>query len=249
MLNKTTLNQLHDLRLHTMAAKLAEQMEHPDLDALPFEDRLSLVVEAEWLEKKSSRISRLITTAGFRFPATVEDIEYQGKHGITKADIQRLCEGSYLKKKQNVILSGPTGVGKTYLANALGRWACYQGTAVAYIRIPDFFVRLSDAQMEGRFTAVRQRIAGVPLLILDDWGLRKFSQEESHEMMELFERRYDNASTIISGQAPLSCWHELFPDPSLADAILDRVVHNAYIYNLSGESMRKVRAERETGQG
>jgi DNA replication protein DnaC len=244
MLNKTTLNQLHDLRLPAMAAKLVEQLEHPDLDALPFEDRLALMVEAEWLAKKSSRVSRLITRAGFRFPATVEDIEYQGKHGITKADIQRLCEGSYLKKKQNVILSGPTGVGKTYLSNALGRRACYQGIAAAYIRITDFFVRLSDAQMEGRFSLVRDRIAQVPLLILDDWGLRKFTLEESHEMMELFERRYDNASTIISGQVPCSCWHDLFPDPTLADAILDRVVHNAYTFSISGESMRKVRAER-----
>jgi DNA replication protein DnaC len=247
MLNKTTLNQLHDLHLQAMAAKLAEQLEHPDLDALPFEDRLALLVEAEWLAKKSSRISRLIAQAGFRFPATVEDIEYPGKHGVTKADVQRLCEGSYVKRKQNVILSGPTGVGKTYLANALGRWACQQGTAVRYIRVPDFFVRLSDAQLEGRFSAVRDRIAAVPLLILDDWGLRKFSLEESHEMMELFERRYDNASTIISGQAPCGCWHDLFPEAALADAILDRVVHNAYIYNLTGESMRKIRAERDLG--
>ena len=193
MLNKTTVNQLHELRLPAMAAKLVEQMEMPEVDTLPFEDRLALMVEAEWLAKKSSRISRLIAQAGFRFPATVEDIEYLGKHVITKDDIQRLCEVSYIRKKRNVILSGPTGVGKTYLANALGRWACYQGTAVAYIRVPAFFVRLSDAQMEGRFSRVRERIARVPLLILDDWGLRKFTLEESHEMLELVERRYDNA--------------------------------------------------------
>ncbi|MFP3040215.1 IS21-like element helper ATPase IstB [Treponema primitia] len=245
MLNKTTINQLHDLHLSAMAAAFIEQQEQPGPDTLPFDERLALLVEAEWLAKRSKRINRLVTQAGFRFPAVIEDIDYQGKHGISKPDVQRLCEGSYLRNKQNILITGPTGVGKTYLVSAIGRAACYQGTPVTYIRVPDFFVQLSDAQMEGRFTLLRNRLATVPLLILDDWGLRKFTLEESHEIMELFERRYDAASTIISGQLPCSAWHGLFPDPTLADAILDRVVHNAHKFNISGDSMRKTLADRD----
>jgi DNA replication protein DnaC len=248
MLNKTTINQLHDLHLSAMAAAFIAQQEQPDMEAIPFEERLGLLVETEWLSKRSNRINRLIAKANFRFQAVAEDIDFIGKHGITKPDVQRLCELSYLRKKQNIIISGPTGVGKTYLANALGRAVCCQGIPVTYIRIPDLFTQLSDAQMEGRFSLIRNRLATVPLLILDDWGLRTFTLEECHEIMELFERRYDTASTIIAGQLPCSSWHDLFPDPTLADGILDRVVHNALKFNISGESMRKILAERRADQ-
>jgi DNA replication protein DnaC len=214
-------------------------------DALSFDERLALLVDTQWLSKQTKKINRLLVQAAFRFPAAIEDIDYREKHGITKQDIQRLAEGEYLRRKRNILLSGPTGVGKTFLVNALGRSACFQGYPVRYFRIPGFFAHLSDARLEGRFPKVFDKVAAVPLLILDDWGLRKFTLEESHEIMELFERRYDAASSIIAGQLPCSAWHGLFPDPTLADAILDRVVHNAYKFILSGDSMRKTIAEQE----
>jgi DNA replication protein DnaC len=245
MLDNTTLNQLHDLRLTAMVAKLREQQEQPDITSLSFEERLGLLVEAEWFLRRTKRVDKLTAQAGFRFEASLEDIDYHGKHGITRPDILRLSAGNYLKKYLNILVSGPTGVGKTYLVCALGRVACTQGVPVIYTRLSDLFLHLSEAQLEGRYTSLREKLSNVPLLILDDWGLRKFTLEETHEVMELVERRYGRAATIISGQLPVAAWHDLFPDPTLADAILDRVIHNAYKYNITGDSMRKTLAERE----
>jgi DNA replication protein DnaC len=244
MIDQTTINRLHQMRLSEMAAAFLRQ-EEQGLDDIPFPDRFALIVEAQWLEQKNRRISRLVKEASFRFPAAIEHIEWQGKHGITKNDLLRLADASFIRKKYNLILSGPTGVGKTYIANALGRAFCGQGTAAAYTRLAELFLKLSEAGMENRYGQVMKKTASVPLLILDDWGLRTFTLEESRELLELFERRYDRASTVICGQTPPSSWHELFPDPTLADAILDRIIHNAVKYTISGESMRKVLAGRE----
>ncbi|MEN6360315.1 MAG: IS21-like element helper ATPase IstB [Smithella sp.] len=245
MLDKTTLNQLHDLRLHTMSAKLSEQQNQPDILSFSFDERFGLLVDAEWMKKRGNRIERYVQQAQFRFPAVIEDIDYTGKHGISKKDVLILSEGGYLRKKQNVLVSGFTGIGKTYLICALGRCACCQCLSVRYIRTPDLFLELADAQLDGKYSSYRRRLAKFSLLILDDWGMRPFTIEESHEILELMELRYQNGSTIISSQIPYTSWHELFPDPTVADAILDRIVHNAYKFNLSGESMRKTLAEKE----
>jgi len=240
MLDKATLNQLYDLRLNAMAASFKEQMEPPStaLCSMPFEERFGLLVEAEWLQRRNKRTERLIRNAGFRFPAVIEDIDCSNKRGITKAQIMKLSLGTYIKKAQNVFFSGPTGVGKTYLVCALGRSACIQGYKVMYIRLPDFFRCIFATLVKGQ-THFRDKCAKAQLLILDDWGLKKFSFEETVELSDLFERRYGRVSTIISGQVPSTSWHELFPDPTQADSILDRIVHNAYPYNITGDSMRK----------
>jgi DNA replication protein DnaC len=239
------MSQLRELKLTAMAEKFREQSEQPEMASLSFEERLALLVEAEWLARKSKRFARLITQAGFRFSAFLEDIDYQSKQGISKPEALRLCTGNYLKKNLNVLVSGPTGVGKTYLVCALGRSACMQGCAVTYLRVPDLFLRLADAQAEGRYASLRNKLSKIPLLILDDFGLKKFTLEESYEIMELVERRYGRAATIISGQLPVAAWHDLFPDPTLANAILDRLIHNAYRYNISGDSMRKTLGKRD----
>jgi len=245
MLDKATLTKLREMKLTAMAAKLVWQQEQPDMQSLSFEERLGMLVDTEWLARCSRRVEHLIRQAEFRFPAAVEDIDYHDKRGMTKNDILRLSDCSYVQKKQGVILSGPTGVGKTYLACALGRCACQLGVAVRYFRISDLFLTLQDARASGSYSSLRKRLAKIPLLILDDWGMKPFSLDECHEVMELAELRYDRASTLISSQLPPSSWHELFPDPTLADAILDRLVHNAYKYNLAGESMRKTLALRQ----
>jgi len=239
MLNNTTLNQLHDLRLPAMAQQFKEQQNKIDMASLSFEERFGMLVEAEWLSRRNNRIERLIRQAGFRLPAYVEDIDYSGKHGITKPEILKHSLGGYIKKAQNIFFTGCTGIGKTYLACAIGRAACIQGTQALYIRISDFFNLVLTTQTNYRQKSFSQKCATVPLLILDDWGLKKFSLEETIELSELFERRYGRAATIISSQIPCADWHDLFPDPTQADAILDRIIHNAYVYNISGESMRK----------
>jgi len=242
MLDKTTLNQLRDMKLNVMASKILEQQAQPDILRISFEERLGMLVDAEWSSKRRRRIERYIRQASFRFEAVIEDIDYHDKHGISKDDMMRLSEGGYITKKQNIIFSGPTGIGKTYLACALGRQACYQYISVKYLRVTDFFMMLSDAHLENRYASFRKKLIRIPLLILDDWGMKPFTIEESHEIMELTEMRYQYGSTIFSGQLPHSKWHELFPDPTLADAILDRIVHNSYKFNLTGESMRKTMA-------
>jgi DNA replication protein DnaC len=245
MLNNATINQLHELRLSAMASSFKEQFNQEGITSLSFEERFALLIDAEWLSRRNNRLDRLVRQAGFRFPAILEDIDFKGKHGITKPEMLRLSLGTYIKKAQNIFFSGPTGVGKTYLVCALGRAACAQGVHVLYIRLSDFFENAFTPSVNASKTSFRCKCAQVPLLILDDWGLKKFSIEETHELSELFERRYGQAATIISGQIPCSAWHDLFSDPTQADAILDRIIHNAYIYNIAGESMRKTIGQRE----
>jgi DNA replication protein DnaC len=245
MFNYITSNQLHDLKLVTMDNKLREQTEQVDINSLSFDERFGILVEAEWLSRQTKRTNRFIDQATFRFSASIENIDFHGKRGITKQEIIQLCTGNYIKQKQNIIISGPTGIGKTYLVCAFGRHACTQNIKTLYLRISDLFIKLSDAQMQGSYLVTLKKIFSVPLLILDDWGLKKFTLEETHEIMEIVEHRYNTSSTIISGQLPYASWHDLFPDPTLADAILDRIIHNAHKINLEGESMRKSIGEHE----
>jgi len=244
MLNNATLGQLKELRLSAMADSFKEQSEKRNIASLSFEERFALLVEAEWLHRLNKRTERLIKKAGFRFTAAVEDIDYTNKKGVLKSEIIKLSLGAYIKKAQNVFFCGPTGVGKTYLACALGRSACLQGIQVFYIRLLDFFSCVFSVNPKGRQSHLRDICSKVPLLILDDWGLKKFTLEETAELSNLFERRYNRVSTIISSQVPFAAWHELFPDPTQADSILDRIVHNAYDYNITGESMRKTIGKR-----
>ena len=242
MFDNATLNKLRELRLPVMAAAFKEQQSKTDMSSLTFEERFAFLVEAEWLSRRNKRTERLVRQAGFRFPAAIEDIDWHNKKGIVKPEILKHSLGAYIKKAHNIIFCGPTGVGKTYIACALGHAACAQGIQVLYIRLPDFFQKVLVTNQPK--TSFHDKCAKVPLLILDDWGLKKFSLEETSELSELFERRYGRVSTIISGQVPSSSWHELFPDPTQADSILDRIVHNAHSYSISGESMRKTIGKR-----
>ena len=241
MLDSETIGKLKDLRLFAMAEGFMEQQQLGGMGALSFEERLGLLVDAEWYRRCNNRTGRLAKQANFRIDAAIEGIDYVGKRGIAKPEILKLSLGSYIKKAQNIIISGPTGIGKTYIACALGRAACAQGHQVVYARLTDFF---RQAFAAGGKVSFRGKCAKAPLLILDDWGLKKFSCEETEELSDLFERRYGQASTIIAGQVPCDSWHELFPDPTLADSILDRIVHNAHVYNITGESMRKTIGKR-----
>ena len=242
MLDMATVDKLREMNVKVMADKFLWQREQPGILNLSFEERFGMLVDAEWLERRGRRESRLIRQAKFRFPASIEDIDYHEKRGITKADIIRLSDCLYIKRKQNLIITGPTGVGKTFIVCALGRCACQQELAVYYTRMNDLFLSFEQAHLTNSFALLKKRLLKVPLLILDDWGIKPFTNIESHEIGELVELRYGRASTIISSQVPSTSWHELFPDPTSGEATLDRLIHNAFNYNLSGESMRKILA-------
>jgi DNA replication protein DnaC len=238
MFDNATLSKLRELRLSVMAEGFREQQDKIGISQLSFEERFALLVEAEWLSRRNKRTERLVRQAGFRFPAAIENIDWQSKRGVPKPEILKHSLGNYIKKAQNIIFSGPTGVGKIYLACALGYAACAQGIQVIYTRLSDFFRRILEKN------SFRDKCSQIPLLILDDWGIKKISLEETGELSDLFERRYERASTIISGQVPSTSWHELFPDPTQADSILDRIVHNAHSYSITGDSMRKTIGKR-----
>ena len=243
MLNSPTVEKLTDLKLKIMAQMLSE----PDhsLRDLSFEERLGIMVEKEWLSRKNSRIKRLLNSASLGLDACVEDINYTADRTIDKKTIQTLSACTFIEQKLNIIISGKTGSGKTYLASAFGNSACRHAYTVKYFRIPELLLEIQDAKSENRYAKFMTQLQNVRLLILDDIGLKAYSLEESRDILEIAESRYNKSSTILSGQIAHTQWYELFPDPTIADAIMDRIIHNSYILALdSKESMRSIMAKK-----
>lgn len=243
MLNNPTIEKLKDLKLKVMAQMLAE----PDnsLREFSFEERLGIMVEKEWLAKKNARIKRLLTSAKLGMNACLEDIDYSADRIMDKKTIQTLSTCTYIEQNLNIVISGRTGSGKTFLACAFGNAACRLGYTVKYFRIPELLLEIQDAKSENNYSRFMGQIQKFKLLILDDIGLKSYSLEESRDIREIAESRYGKCSTILSGQIPHEEWFDLFPDPTLADAIMDRFIHNAYTLPLNAKkSMRQVMAEK-----
>jgi len=243
MLNNPTVEKLKEMKLKVMAQLLSEP--DPTLNELSFEERLGIMVEKEWLSKKNSRIKRLLNNATLGVNACIEDIDYTQDRKIDKKLIQTLSTCTFIIQKLNVVITGKTGTGKTFLACALGNNACRHGYTVKYYRMPELLLEIQDAKNENRYSRFMRQLQNIKLLVLDDIGLKSYTLEESRDILEIAENRYNKTSTILSGQVPHTHWYDLFPDPTIADAIMDRVIHNAYILALdSQKSMRAVMAER-----
>lgn len=243
MLNNPTVEKLKDLKLKVMAQMLND----PDnsLKELSFEEHLGIMVEKEWLAKKNSRIKRLLNNASLGLNACIEDIDYSVDRTIDKKAIQKLALCSFIEQKLNIVISGKTGCGKTYIACAFGNTACRHGYTVKYFRVPELLLEIQDAKNENRYTKFMSWLQNVKLVILDDIGLKSYTLEESRDILEIAENRYNKVSTILAGQIAHTQWYELFPDPTIADAIMDRIIHNSYILPLdSKKSMREVMAEK-----
>ena len=233
------IEQLNALKLTGMAAALLHQREQPDIHALPFEQRLGLLVEREIIERDNRRLSRLLKTAKLRVPACVEEIDYRHPRGIDRAYFTELTHGHRIERKQNLCLTGSTGTGKTWLACAFGNQACRQGYSVRYLRVPRIFELLRIAHGDGSYPRLMSRFAKTDLLILDDWGIQKMNSAQRNDLMEVIEDRHGLKSTLIASQLPIEHWHDYIGEATLADAILDRLLHNAHRLPLKGESMRK----------
>jgi len=239
MLTHPTLEKLQTLRLSGMRKALSEQQQMPQIDSLGFEERLGLLIDREVTERENRRLETHLKKAKLRHSCCLEDLEVKASRGLDKALILTLAACSWIARGINVLICGPTGVGKSYLACALGHKACLEGYSVLYLRLPRLFEELRLAKADGRYGKLMLGYAKTDLLILDDWGLTPMTDPQRRDLLELLEDRYGKRSTIVTSQLPVPAWHEAIGDPTLADAILDRLVHNAYKIGLKGDSMRK----------
>tara|TARA_B100000524_G_scaffold324936_1_gene207593 strand:- start:284 stop:1039 length:756 start_codon:yes stop_codon:yes gene_type:complete len=243
MLKHPTLDKLHALKLTGMAAALEDQSATPDITDLSFEERLGLLVDREMTERDNRRMSSRLRRAKLRHAAILEDIDYRNSRGLDKGLVQSLASCQWVKEHLNVLITGPTGVGKTWLACALAHKACREGYTAQYVRLTRLLRELTIAKGDGQYSKLLTSLAKVDVLILDDWGLMKLSAENRRDLLEVLEDRHGRRSTIATSQLPIEEWHGVIGDATLADAILDRLVHNAYKINLRGESMRKQQAK------
>jgi DNA replication protein DnaC len=242
MLIHPTLDKLRELKLTGMQKALIQQMDMPDRDALSFDERFGMLVDCEYTQQENHRLKTRLKRARLRQAATVEDIDYRHPRGLDKSLMLSLTGGDWIRQHHNVIITGPTGAGKSYLACALGNNACREGYRVLYFRVSRIFQDLAIAKADGRYATLLRALARSQLLILDDWGTAPLTDEQRRDLFEIMEDRYDRGSTLITAQLPVKHWHDTIGDPTLADAILDRLVHNAYTITLKGESMRKKQA-------
>lgn len=239
MLTHPTLEKLQTLRLSGMLKALSEQQQMPQIDSLGFEERLGLLIDREVTERENRRLETQLKKAKLRHSCCLEDLEIKASRGLDKALILTLAACTWIARGINVLICGPTGVGKSYLACALGHKACLEGYSVLYLRLPRLFEELRLAKADGRYGKLMLGYAKTDLLILDDWGLTPMTDPQRRDLLEILEDRYGKRSTIVTSQLPVPAWHEAIGDPTLADAILDRLVHNAYKIGLKGDSMRK----------
>lgn len=240
MLSPPTLDKLHALKLPAMAAAWTAQAQDAEVSALPFEERFGLLVEAEWLARENLRLTRALQAARLKLSqACVEAIDYAARRELDRALIRQLATGHWVAAHQAILISGATGTGKTYLACALAHQACRQGARALYWRVPRLFQELALARADGTYSRLLRKLARMDVLVLDDLALVPLQEAERRDLLEVLEDRYGTRATIVTSQLPPNHWHEHIGDPTLADAICDRLLHNSHRLMLKGPSRRK----------
>ncbi|HTP39852.1 MAG TPA: IS21-like element helper ATPase IstB [Steroidobacteraceae bacterium] len=244
-MHQPTIEKLHALRLNAMADALMTQLRQPEIDAMPFTERLALLVDVQHSAMLSAALEQRLRRAGMRQSACVENLDLRTPRGLDRSSMQALASGQWIRQHRNVLITGPAGIGKSWIACALGNQAAREGVSVLYKRLSRLLDELAVARLHGRQARVLRTLARTRLLILDDWAMVKLTAEQRRDLMEVIDDRHGRASTIVATQIPLERWHDQIGDATYADAILDRLVHNGYRLEMKGESMRR-RAVRQS---
>lgn len=248
MLDEQTFTKLNQMKLYGFAHALEQQMESKNFDKLTFEERVGMLVDQEWTDRQTRKLTRRLAQAKLREEACIEDIDYRHRRGLDRKLVARLSTCQWIEQSQNVILVGATGLGKTYLACALANKACQESKTALYRRVPRLLHELTLARADGSLPRLLSRWEKIDVLILDDWGLAPLKDQERRDLLEVLDDRYDKRATIVATQLPVKHWHKIVGDPTIADAICDRLVHAAHTITLSGESIRKQRAQKKSGE-
>ena len=242
MLSHPTHDKLVAMKLLGMAAALNEQRQMPVCESMSFDERLGLLVDREMTERANRQLALRLKTARLRQNAVAEDIDFKQTRGLDRSLVMFLLAGNWIRHHENCLITGPTGAGKSYLACALANKACRDGWKTLYVRSPRLFSELAIARADGSYGRRLLAISKIDLLVIDDWGLSPLNQAQARDLLEILDDRYGKRATIVASQSPVETWHPLIGDPVIADAALDRLVHNAHRISIKGESMRKTLA-------
>lgn len=245
MLLEPTLQKLHELRLHGMWKAFQEQLQNPGMAPLSFEERFSMLVDSQATWKENRALANRIKKARLKLNACPEDIDYQTPRGFSKALLAPLFLSHWIEQHQNGIITGPTGAGKTYLACAIGQKACRNGFIVQYYFQPKLFREIEQTIAEGTFNHFLSSLAKTDLLIVDEWGMDSLKDHQLKEFLEILDDRQESCSTLLTSQFPVKNWHDAMGNPTIADAILDRLIHHCHTIHLEGESMRKIKSKKK----
>jgi DNA replication protein DnaC len=242
MLTQPTIEKLNSMRLTAMARAFADQLQCPDMAHLSFEERFGLIVDYQMTDQENRRMQNRLKNAKLRLSASIEDLDFKQGRNMDRSTIMSLAGNQWVKSHHNILVTGPTGAGKSYLACALAQKACRDGHTVLYQRMPRLLQDIGVSRHDGRYGKLMNQLISCEVLVLDDLLISPLSREEQKDFLEIVEERYDRKATIVTSQLPVKAWHAAMQDPTLADAILDRLVHNAYKVALEGDSMRRKRS-------